>query len=65
VLGGVSPVPYRATEVENQLKGKDIKKTTKQATALIRKIATPLEMNSYKVDIAQNLVEETILQALG
>ena len=65
VLGGVSPVPYRATEVENQLKGKDIKKTTKQATALIRKTATPMEMNSHKVDIAQSLVEETILQALG
>jgi xanthine dehydrogenase YagS FAD-binding subunit len=65
VLGGVSPVPYRATEIENQLRGKDIKKSTKQASALIRKIATPMEMNSYKVDIAQSLVEETILQALG
>ena len=65
VLGGVSPIPYRATEIENQLRGKDIKKSTKQAAALIRKLATPMEMNSHKVDIAQNLIEETILQALG
>src|ERR671936_798647 len=33
VLGGVAPVPYRATEVEDALKGKDIKSTAKKAAA--------------------------------
>jgi xanthine dehydrogenase YagS FAD-binding subunit len=65
VLGGVSAVPYRATEIENQIRGKDIKKNAKQAAAAIRKIATPMDRNSHKVEIAQSLIEETILQALG
>ncbi|OGU18151.1 MAG: hypothetical protein A3K13_11540 [Gemmatimonadetes bacterium RIFCSPLOWO2_12_FULL_68_9] len=65
VLGGVSPVPYRALVVENQLKGKSIKSSIKQAAAAIRTVARPMSMNAYKVDIAQNLIERTILQALG
>ncbi|PYS27907.1 MAG: molybdopterin dehydrogenase [Acidobacteria bacterium] len=65
VLGGVAPVPYRATGVENQLKGKNIKNTIKQAAAIIRTVARPMSMNAYKVDIAQAMVERTILQALG
>ncbi len=65
VLGGVAPVPYRATGVENQLKGKHVKNSIKQAVATIRTVARPMSMNAYKVDIAQNMVERTILQALG
>jgi xanthine dehydrogenase YagS FAD-binding subunit len=65
VLGGVAPVPYRATGVENQLKGKHVKNSIKQAAATIRTVARPMSMNAYKVDIAQNMVERTILQALG
>ena len=65
VLGGVAPVPYRATGVENQLKDKNIKNTIKQAAAIIRTVARPMSMNAYKVDIAQAMVERTILQALG
>ncbi len=65
VLGGVAPVPYRATGVENQLKGKHIKNSIKQAAATIRTVARPMSMNAYKVDIAQNMVERTILQALA
>src|SRR5579859_6798494 len=64
-LGGVSPVPYRATVVEDALKGKDIKATITQAAAQIRTVARPMSLNAYKVDIAQGLVERTILQALG
>src|SRR5436309_1306767 len=63
-LGGVSPVPYRAKVVEDALKGKDIKNSIKQAVATIRTVARPMSMNAYKVDIAQNMVERTILQAL-
>jgi len=64
-LGGVAPVPYRATGVENQLKGKHVKNSIKQAAATIRTVARPMSMNAYKVDIAQNMVERTILQALA
>jgi xanthine dehydrogenase YagS FAD-binding subunit len=64
-LGGVAPVPYRAQVVEDALKGKDIKATAKSASAQIRTVARPMSLNGYKVDIAQGLIERTILQALG
>jgi xanthine dehydrogenase YagS FAD-binding subunit len=65
VLGGVAPVPYRAAVVETALKGQDVKAVAKQAAAQIRTVARPMSLNSYKVDIAQNLIERTLLQALG
>jgi xanthine dehydrogenase YagS FAD-binding subunit len=65
VLGGVAPVPYRAAVVENALKGQDVKSTAKQAAAQIRTVSRPMSLNAYKVDIAQNLIERTLLQALG
>src|SRR6266571_6230539 len=65
VLGGVAPVPYRATVVETALKGQDVKAAAKQAAAQIRTVSRPMSLNSYKVDIAQNLIERTLLQALG
>jgi xanthine dehydrogenase YagS FAD-binding subunit len=65
VLGGVAPVPYRAAVVETALKGQDVKAAAKQAAAQIRTVARPMSLNSYKVDIAANLIERTLLQALG
>ena len=65
VLGGVAPVPYRATVVENQLKGKNIRSSIRQAAAAIRTVARPMSMNAYKVDITQNMLERTILSALA
>jgi len=65
VLGGVSPVPYRAKVVEDALKDKEVKANVKAAAAQIRTVARPMSLNAYKVDIAQGLVERTILQALG
>jgi xanthine dehydrogenase YagS FAD-binding subunit len=64
-VGGVSPVPYRAKVVEDFLKGKDVKATAKQAAAQIRTVARPMSLNSYKVDLAQGLIERTILEAMG
>src|SRR6266699_505202 len=55
VLGGVAPVPYRAAVVETALKGQDVKAVAKQAAAQIRTVSRPMSLNSYKVDIAQNL----------
>lgn len=65
VLGGVAPVPYRATVIENQLKGKNIQASIRQAAAAIRTVARPMSMNAYKVDIAQTMVERTILSGLA
>jgi xanthine dehydrogenase YagS FAD-binding subunit len=64
-LGGVAPVPYRAKVVEDALSGKDVRGTIKQAAAQIRTVARPMSLNAYKVDIAQGLIERTVLQALG
>ena len=51
--------------VEDALKGKDVKATIKAAAAQIRTVARPMSLNAYKDDIAQGLVERTVLQALG
>src|SRR5260221_13999338 len=64
-VGGVSPVPYRATIVEDALKGKDIKANVKAAAAQLRTVARPMSLNAYKIDLAQGLIERTILDALG
>ncbi|MFN8524692.1 MAG: xanthine dehydrogenase family protein subunit M [Chloroflexota bacterium] len=65
VLGGVSPVPYRARSVEDALKGKDVKATIKQAASTLRTVARPLSVNAYKLDVVQGLLERTILNALA
>jgi xanthine dehydrogenase YagS FAD-binding subunit len=65
VLGGVAPVPYRAKVVEDALRGKDVKSSLRQAAAQIRTVARPMSLNAYKVDLAQGLIERTVLQALG
>ena len=65
VLGGVSPVPYRAKVVEDALKGKDVKATIRQAVSQLRTVARPMSLNAYKVDLVQGLIERTILQAMG
>jgi xanthine dehydrogenase YagS FAD-binding subunit len=65
VLGGVAPVPYRATVVEDALKGKDVRANVKAAAAQIRTVARPMSLNGYKIDLVQGILERTILQALG
>jgi xanthine dehydrogenase YagS FAD-binding subunit len=65
VLGGVSPVPYRAKVVEDALKGKDIKQNVKAAAGQVRTVARPMSLNAYKIDLVQGILERTILQALG
>jgi xanthine dehydrogenase YagS FAD-binding subunit len=65
VLGGVSPVPWRASVVEQALAGKDIAATVKTAAALIRNEARPLSNNAYKVDIAIGLTERAILSLVA
>ncbi|MBI3758913.1 MAG: xanthine dehydrogenase family protein subunit M [Deltaproteobacteria bacterium] len=64
VLGGVSPVPYRAKVVEAALVGKNIKEGIKAAAATLKTVARPMSLNAYKVDLAINLIERTVLSAL-
>jgi len=64
VLGGVSPVPYRAKVVEQALAGKNIKDTIKTAASTLKTVARPMSLNAYKVDLAINLIERTVLSAL-
>jgi len=65
VLGGVSPVPYRAKVVEDALKGKNVKDTIKDAAQRIRTVARPMSLNSYKVDITVGLIERVVLGMLS
>lgn len=65
VLGGVSPVPYRAKSVEQALAGKNIKDNAKAAAQTIKTVSRPMSANAYKVDVAMTLVERTLLDALA
>lgn len=65
VLGGVSPVPYRAKVVEQALAGKNIKDNIKAAAAAIKTVARPMSANAYKVDVATALIEKTVLSMLS
>ncbi len=63
VLGGVAPVPWRATDAEKALVGKEItdslaEKAGEEAT----KDAVPLEENGYKVALTKTLIKQTILK---
>ena len=65
-LGGVAPVPYRATEVEEYLDGLEVSNAdAAQAGGLTLPGATPLPQNGYKVPMAQNLVKRALTQLLA
>lgn len=64
VLGGVAPVPYRATVVENVLAGHDIRSTMPKAIREIRRMARPMSGNAYKVELVEYLVERVVIAAL-
>ena len=61
-LGGVAPVPYRATGAEDAIKGKAIADAlaTTAGNAAVSD-AFPLTMNAYKIQIAKTLVKRAIL----
>ena len=64
VLGGVSPMPRRAAEVEEFLKGKEItEETAEAAAALAVKDAIPLRYNKHKITILKSVVRDSILAA--
>ena len=64
VLGWVAPVPRRALESEQLLRGKHVDETlAAQAARAAVAGATPLPLNEYKVAVLEAVVRRTILQA--
>lgn len=64
VLGHVAPVPWPSPEAEQALEGKSVSEETAMAAgeAAVSK-ATPLSMNSYKVQLTRVAVKRAILRA--
>jgi xanthine dehydrogenase YagS FAD-binding subunit len=61
VLGGVAPVPYRATQVEQYLIDRPLHEVNPEhAASLALPQATPMPDNAYKVVLASNLVKQAI-----
>ena len=66
VLGGVAPVPYRAREVEEYLRGMEAGRVDPaHAGSLALPGASPMADNAYKVTLAQNLVKRAVGQLLA
>ncbi|MBM3263104.1 MAG: xanthine dehydrogenase family protein subunit M [candidate division Zixibacteria bacterium] len=62
VLGGVAPIPWRATAAEQYLKGRRIDEARAQSTAeAAMEDAKPMRDNAYKVEIARNLVKQAVM----
>lgn len=62
VLGGVAPTPFRATAAEDALKGQKIDdKSARNAADLTLILARPMSQNTYKVDIAKNLIARAVM----
>lgn len=61
-LGAVAPRPFRATAVENEIKGKVVNDATAEAAAEAAVVdAIPLNQNTYKVGIIKELVKRALL----
>lgn len=65
VLGGMAPVPYRATVVEKALQGKSIADNIESAAQRITSVARPMSENTYKVTLAQASIKQAVLKALA
>ena len=66
VLGGVAPVPYRAREVEEYLRGKEAGHVDPAyAGSLALPDARPMADNAYKVILARNLVKRAVGRLVG
>jgi len=66
VLGGVAPIPWRASAAEQFLVGKSLSADVKaEAARLALQGAMPLEKNAYKVPLTQTLVRRALAKAIG
>ncbi|MEX3021648.1 xanthine dehydrogenase family protein subunit M [Kluyvera sp. STS39-E] len=65
-LGGVATVPWRATVVEQALKGQIFdEQTLRQAATLITKDATARTDNGFKITLAPRVISRALLTAGG
>ena len=65
-LGGVAPVPYRATQVEEYLAGHPVADVdAAHAGSLAIPDARPMTNNGYKVVMANNLVKQAVARLLA
>ena len=65
-VGGVAPVPHRATEVEDYLTGRrsdDVDPA--EASSLALPNATPLPQNGYKIPMARNIIKRALATLLA
>lgn len=62
VMGGVAPIPFRATTAEELLKGKTINAAVaEEVAAEAVKRAVPQSGNRYKIQIAKTMVKRALL----
>jgi xanthine dehydrogenase YagS FAD-binding subunit len=65
VMGGVAPIPWHATKTEEFLRGKKLDEDiARQAGEIALEGAKPLKDNSYKVKIAQDLIQRGLLASV-
>ncbi|MBS7640450.1 MAG: FAD-dependent oxidoreductase [Candidatus Bathyarchaeia archaeon] len=64
-LNAVAPIPYRATRVEEHVKGKKVdERLIEEAAEKIVEEANPLPYNKYKVSIVKALIKRTVLACI-
>ncbi len=65
VMGGVAPIPWRASKAEAFLRGKKLDDAiAKEAGELALEGAKPLKDNVYKVKMAQDLIRRALLTSV-
>jgi len=63
VLGGVAPIPYRLTEVEEYLVGKAVcDKTINEAAEMAVKHCIPMWENMYKIVEVKTMIKQALLR---
>jgi len=65
VLGGVAPIPWRASKAEEFLRRKKIdEETARQAGEIALEGAKPLKDNVYKVGMSKSLIQRALLASV-
>ncbi len=65
-MGGVAHKPWRATEAEKFLNGKDATEANfKLAAEAEMKMAKPLEYNKFKVELGKRAIVRALMMAMN
>lgn len=65
ILGGVSPIPWRAKRAEQWIIGRTINEiNAAKAAKMAMSDSKPLSMNQYKTEMSENLIKKGVLQLL-